>query len=127
MSNNSQLAPEIAAARKPLEQYIEGHRTRDANVMRAAFLPTARVEGMRADGFQSWDMKTFIAMFDGIPAADEAKRVRTINSVEVYESVAMARVTLLHGTVKFTDMFVLLKDANGEWKIANKAYHAETI
>jgi Putative lumazine-binding len=39
----------------------------------------------------------------------------------------MARMTLIHGTTKFTDMFVLLKHTDGEWKIANKAYHAETI
>jgi Putative lumazine-binding len=118
---------EIAAARKPLEQYIKGHQTRDANDMRAAFLPTAHVEGMREEGFLSWDMETYLGLFDGVPAADEAQRVRTIDSVDVYESVAMGRITLLHGTVKFTDMFVLLKDSTGEWKIANKAYHAEPI
>jgi Putative lumazine-binding len=127
MSNNTELAPEIVAARKPLEQYIKGHKTRDASVMRAAFLPTAHVKGVRENGFLSWDMETYIALFDGVPAADEGQRVRTIDSIEVYESVAMARMTLLHGTVKFTDMFVLLKDSNGDWKIANKAYHAEPI
>jgi Putative lumazine-binding len=127
MSNNTELAPEIAAARKPLEQYIKGHKTRDASVMRAAFLPTAHVEGMRENGFLSWDIDTYCALFDGVPAADEGHRMRAIDSIEVYESVAMARMTLLHGTMKFTDMFVLLKDSNGDWKIANKAYHAEPI
>jgi hypothetical protein len=127
MSNNIELAPEIAAARKPLEQYIKGHKTRDASVMRAAFLPTAHVEGVRENGFLSWDMDTYIARFDSVSAADEGQRVRTIDSIEVYESVALASMTLLHGTVKFTDMFVLLKDSNSEWKIANKAYHTEPI
>jgi Putative lumazine-binding len=116
---------ELASARKPLEQYIEGHRTRQADVMRAAFLPSARVEGMRAEGFSSWDIDTYCGFFDGVPSVDEPQRVRTIESIDVYETVAMAGMTLIHGATKFTDMFVLLKQGNGEWKIANKAYHAE--
>jgi Putative lumazine-binding len=118
---------ELTAARQPLEQYIRGHQTRQAEVMRAAFLPSAHVEGMRADGFSSWDIETYCAFFDGVPSADETQRVRTIESIDVYETVAMARMTLIHGVTKFTDMFVLLKQPDGEWKIANKAYHAETI
>jgi hypothetical protein len=121
------LDNDLAAARKPLEQYIRGHETRESDVMRAAFLPTAHVEGMRADGFTSWDIDTYCGFFDGVAAPDESKRVRTIESIDVYESVAMARMTLVHGTTKFTDMFVLLRQPDGEWKIANKAYHAETI
>ncbi len=118
---------EHAAARAPLEQYIRGHQTRQADVMRAAFLPTAHVEGMRADGFTSWDIETYCAFFDGVPAADESTRTRLIDSVTVYETVAMAQMTLIHGATKFTDMFVLLKQPDGQWKIANKAYHAENI
>jgi hypothetical protein len=121
------LDNDLAAARKPLEQYIRGHETRESDSMRAAFLPTAHVEGMRADGFTSWDIDTYCGFFDGVAAPDESKRVRTIESIDVYETVAMARMTLVHGTTKFTDMFVLLRQPDGEWKIANKAYHAETI
>jgi hypothetical protein len=118
---------ELTAARQPLEQYIKGHETRQADVMRAAFLPSAHVEGMRAEGFSSWDIDTYCGFFDGVPSADEPQRVRTIESIDVYETVAMARMTLIHGAIKFTDMFVLLKQSDGEWKIANKAYHAEPI
>jgi hypothetical protein len=118
---------QLTAARKPLEQYIKGHQTRQSDVMRAAFLPSAHVEGVGADGFTSWDINTYCGFFDGVPSADETKRIRTIESVDVYESVAMARMTLVHGTTKFTDMFVLLQQPDGEWKIANKAYHAETV
>lgn len=118
---------EITAVRKPLDQYIKGHQTRKSDVMRAAFLPTARIEAIAANGFSSLDIDTFCGFFDGIPATDETKRIRTVDSIDVYQSVAMARVTLIHGITKFTDMFVLLKQATGEWKIANKAYHSETI
>ena len=39
-------------------------------------------------------------------------------------TAASAKVTLVHGSVTFTDYFVLLKTEQG-WKIANKAFHAE--
>ncbi len=42
-------------------------------------------------------------------------------------SVATAVMTLHHGEVDFTDVFVLLRDpASGEWRIANKAYERRT-
>ncbi len=113
--------------REPLEQYICGHQTRQADAMRAAFLPTARIEGMRPEGFTSWDVETYCGFFDGVPAADEVDRTRVIDSVRVQGTVAMAQMTLIHGTTKFTDMFVLLEQPDGEWKIANKAYHAESL
>jgi Putative lumazine-binding len=115
---------ELAAVRKPLELYMLGHASRDAGVMRSAFLPTAHIEGVRPEGFVSWDVDTYCSFFDGVLLADEAQRVRTIESIDVQGSVAMARMKLVHGATTFTDMFVLLEE-NGEWKIANKAYHAE--
>jgi len=60
---------------------------------------------------------------NGVPAADEAERRRTIDEVSVTWTAATARATLLHGPTHFTDYFVLLK-VNGEWKIANKVYDA---
>jgi Putative lumazine-binding len=113
-------------ARRPLDAYIKGHQTGDGEVMRSAFFPTAHIEGVRDGAFSSWTMQEYIARFDGTPAADEATRIRTIDLLDVHGSVAMARMTLLHGATKFTDMFVLLEQA-GEWRIANKAYHMEPL
>jgi hypothetical protein len=120
MSNQTDLD----AVKVPLEQYIRGHQTRDADVMRGAFLLTAHVEGMRSEGFTSWDVETYCGLFDGVPAADEDKRTRVIDSIVVHGTVAMAQMTLVHGATTFTDMFLLLKQLDGHWKIANKAYHA---
>ncbi len=117
---------ETSAAREPLEQYIRGHQTRQADVMRAAFLSTAHIEGVREDGFVSWDLETYCGFFDGTPVADEQSRTRVIDSITVHGTVAMAQMTLQHGAITFTDMFVLLKQPGGEWKIANKAYHAQS-
>jgi hypothetical protein len=106
--------------RTALNQYFRGHATSDAAEMRKAFLPTAHIEGIRGK-FVSWTVEEYCSRFSGKPAADEASRKRTIDSVDVSGTAAMARATLVHGATTFTDYFVLLK-VDGEWKIANKVY-----
>lgn len=112
---------EDAAARKPLEAYLQGHATGDASYMRQAFLPTAHIEGIRDGKFLSWTADEYIAGFKGTPPADEARRKRWIDSVDISGNAAMARVTLDYPSGTFTDYFVLLK-VDGEWKIANKVW-----
>ena len=91
--------------------------------MRKAFLPTAHIEGIRNGTFTSWTAEEYASRFTGKPAADEATRKRTIDSVNVSGTAAMARATLVHGATTFVDYFVLLK-VDGQWKIANKVYTA---
>jgi hypothetical protein len=123
------LLPAVAAAQQSDEQavraavnvYIRGHATGNSVEMRKAFLPTAHIEGIRDGKFVSWTVEEYTSRFGGKPAADEASRKRTIDSVDVSGTAAMARATLVHGATTFTDYFVLLK-VDGEWKIANKVY-----
>ena len=123
------LLPCSAAAQQPDEQavratvnvYLKGHTTGDGNVMRQAFLPTAHIEGIRDGKFVSWTVDEYTSRFSGKPATDEASRKRTIDSVDISGTAAMARATLIHGATTFTDYFVMLK-VDGEWKIANKVY-----
>jgi hypothetical protein len=98
-----------------------GHATGDASHMRKAFLPSAHIDGVRDGKFVSWTVDEYCARFTGKPEADEASRRRTIDTVDVSGSAAMARATLVHGPTTFTDYFVLLK-VGDEWKIANKVY-----
>jgi hypothetical protein len=114
---------EEKAVRAAVEQYFRGHSTGSSAEMRKAFLPTAHVEGNRDGKFVSWTAEEYSSRFSGKPAADEVSRRRTIDSVDVSGSAAMARATLVHGATTFTDYFVLLK-VDGEWKIANKVYSA---
>ncbi len=116
-------SPDDKAVRAVIEQYFKGHSTALADEMRKAFLPTAHIEGNRNGAFTSWTVDQYVANFKGQPAADEAQRKRTIDRVDIVGTAAMARATLVHGATTFTDYFVLLK-VNGEWKIANKVYHA---
>ena len=109
--------------RAAIEQYFRGHATGDGAEMRKAFLPTAHIEGVRNGVFTSWTVDEYCSRFTGKPAADEASRRRTIDSVDFSGTAAIARATLVHGATTFTDYFVLLK-VGGEWKIANKVYAA---
>jgi hypothetical protein len=117
----AQQVGEDTTARKPLEAYLQGHATGDGSFMRRAFLPTAHIEGIRDGKFLSWTADEYIAGFNGKPAADEAQRKRSIDSVDISGNAAMARVTLDYPSGTFTDYFVLLK-VDGEWKIANKVW-----
>ena len=104
--------------------YFRGHATANADTMRAAFLPTAHIEGIRNGTFTSWTVDQYVANFRGTPASDEASRTRVIDVVDKSGTAAMVRATLKHGATTFTDYFVLLK-SDGKWLIANKVYHAQ--
>jgi len=113
--------PEDEQVRAAVNQYLRGHATGDPAEMRKAFLPTAHIEGIRDGKFVSWTLDEYCSRFKGKPAADESSRRQTIDSVDISGTAAMARATLVHGAIIFTDYFVLLK-VDGEWKIANKVY-----
>ena len=114
---------EKALARKPLEAYMQAHATGDGDLIRAAFLPTARIDGVRDGKPVSRTLEEFASGFSGKPAEDEAQRRRRIDAVEIHGNAGMAQVTLDYPKVTFTDYFVLLK-VGGEWKIASKVYDA---
>jgi hypothetical protein len=110
--------------RQVIGLYFRGHATANADTMRAAFLPTAHIEGIRNGAFTSWTVDQYVAGFRGTPAADEATRSRVIDIVDRSGTAAMVKATLKHGATIFTDYFVLLK-SDGKWLIANKVYHAQ--
>lgn len=116
--------PEEEAVRLPLEMYMRGHAEDNAEHMRAAFLPTARLESVREGPLTSWNLEFYCQRFKNQPAPDESVRRRSIDFLDITGTSAMAKVTLSHGNVTFTDYFVLLKTQRG-WKIANKAFHAQ--
>jgi len=106
----------------PLRAYIRGHATGDPAHFREAFLPTAHIEGMRNGAFVSWRLDDYCALFHGQPAPDEPARSRRIDAVDIHGTVATASMTLRHGADTFTDVFLLVH-VDGQWRIANKAYH----
>lgn len=117
--------PEEQAVRVPLENYMQGHATDNPEYMRKAFMPTAHIESVREGPLTSWTLDAYCQRFKRTPAADEAKRHRTIDAIDISGTAASAKITLVHGTITFVDYFLLLKTEEG-WKIANKAFHARS-
>ncbi|MFD0306201.1 nuclear transport factor 2 family protein [Streptomyces sp. NPDC127119] len=116
-------APAVAdSVLAPLRAYICGHATGDPGHFRAAFLPSAHIEGVRDGVFVSWPLDEYCALFDGRLAPDEPARSRRIDTVDVHGTVATATMTLRHGPDTFTDVFLLVR-VDDRWRIANKAYH----
>lgn len=111
-----------AGVEAAIEHYFRGHATGEPAHMRKAFLPTAHIEGVRDGVFTSWTLDEYCALFDGKSASDEEGRARSIDFIDVSGDAALARATLDHGDIVFTDYFVLL-EVDGEWRIANKVYH----
>jgi len=121
---HAQEADDVRQIRDVVGVYFRGHATANADTMRAAFLPSAHIEGVRNGAFTSWTVDQYVANFRGTPAADEASRTRVIDVIDVVGTAAMVKATLKHGATTFTDYFVLLK-VDGQWAIANKVYHAQ--
>ena len=115
---------DVRQIRDVIGVYFRGHATANPDTMRAAFLPTAHIEGIRGGTFTSWTVDQYVAGFRGTPAADEATRTRVIDVVDKSGTAAMAKATLKHGAPTFTDYSVLLKP-DGKGRIANKVYHAQ--
>ena len=115
---------EAAAARVPLENYIQGHATGNPDFIRKAFHSDAKVMAFRDGKLTNLTAEEFATRFNGKPAADEAQRKRRIENVEITGNAGVAKIVLEYPTVTFTDYMSLLK-VGDEWKIVNKVFYAE--
>lgn len=112
----------------PLENYIKAHATGDSEYARKAFHTEGNMIWIRDGKFTIESFDSFIKRaFKGTPAADEDKRKngRKIESIDVNGNAAVAKIILDYPAVKFVDYMTLLK-INGEWKIVNKSFYAES-
>ena len=116
---------EEAAVRAALENYFRGHATGQAEHFRKIFHPDAKLFAVRDGKYWQLTSEAYIARAPGKPADDEANRKRSIEFVDINGNAAVAKIVLDYPTVKFTDYMSLLK-IDGEWKIINKTFYAET-
>ena len=112
------------AARVPLENYIKGHATGDGEYMKKAFHTDGNLIFIRDGKYTTRSFSEYIGGFSGKPAADEAGRKRSIESIDVSGNAGSAKIILEYPTVRFVDYMSLLK-IDGEWKIVNKIFYAE--
>jgi len=116
--------PEKDAVRVPLENYIKGHATGDGQYMRKAFHTEGNLIFVREGNFMTRSFADYISGFTGKPAADEDKRKRSIETIDVSGNAAVAKIILDYPTTRFVDYMSLLK-IDGEWKIVTKIFYAE--
>ena len=116
--------PEKDAVRVPLENYLKGHATGDGEFMRKAFHTEGNLIFIRDGKYTTRSFADYIAGFTGKPAADEAQRKRSIESIDVAGNAASAKIILDYPATRFVDYMSLLK-IDGEWKIVNKIFYAE--
>lgn len=112
------------AVRVPLNNYIKAHATGNADLIRQAFWKESRIMAFGNDKLTNLSVEEFASRFNGKPAEDEAKRKRTIESIDVSGNAATAKIILDYPAVRFVDYMSLLK-IGGEWKIVNKSFYAE--
>jgi hypothetical protein len=115
---------EKAAARIPLENYLQGHATGNPEFMRKAFHTEGNLIFIREGKYSTRSFAEYINGMSGKPAPDEDKRKRWIESLDVAGNAAVGKIILDYPTGKFVDYMSLLK-INGEWKIINKSFHFE--
>jgi regulator of protease activity HflC (stomatin/prohibitin superfamily) len=124
LQNTNRTAAEDAAARIPLENYIQGHATGNGDFMRKAFHSDAKVMAFRDGKLTNLTAEEFASRFNGKPAADEAQRKRRIESLEITGNAGVGKIVLDYPTITYTDYMSLLK-VGDEWKIVNKVFYAE--
>ena len=117
-------ASDEAGVREALNHYIAGHATGDGNHFREAFYPDAKLWFVRDGKLTSISSQEFAAGASGKPAADEAQRRRSIETIDIAGDAATARIVLDYPAVRFTDYMTLLK-VDGKWRIINKSFYAE--
>ncbi len=124
-SNVFAQADDKQAVRVPLENYIKGHAAADVEFTKKAFHSTGSMISIGDSGYVSQSFGDYINGLVGRkPAADENKRKRYIESVDVAGNAAIAKVVSDYPTVKYVDYMALLK-IDGEWKIVNKIFFAD--
>jgi metallo-beta-lactamase class B len=115
--------PADPGPRAAIELYFTAHALGDGSYIRQAFTPDARISFVDHGELEQWTRDEFAHRFHG-PAADEYRRVRRVESLDVYGDAASAVVTLDYGQVLFRDHLSLLK-VGGQWKIVSKIFSAE--
>jgi hypothetical protein len=117
-------AAEEGAVRRALEHYFMGHATGDGGHFRAAFHPVANLYFVRDGQVATRTSADYIAGARGTPPADEGRRSRVIERIDVTGNAAVAKLVLDGPEAKITDYMSLLK-AEGEWKIVSKIFSVE--
>jgi hypothetical protein len=91
-------------------------------LIREAFLPTARIEGLRGGQLVTWSFDEYIRFFNGTPAPGADQVERTITRVMKNGDSTTVQLRLRFSPTQALDEQLLLLRIDGRWKIAYKSY-----
>jgi Putative lumazine-binding len=116
-------ATEQSAITEVVQLYIAGSRDGDADKVRRAFHPDARMFGSLAGQRIDAPIDEFVALASGRPADVDGTYEARVVSLEQVGDAATAAIeeTGFWGTLSFTDFFSLSR-IDGEWRIVNKTF-----
>jgi metallo-beta-lactamase class B len=109
--------------RTAIELYFQAHALGNSEFIEQAFAPDAKIKFVDNGELKEWTRDEFAKRFQQ-PAADEYRRVRRVERLDVTGTAASAVLTLNYPQVLFTDHMSLLK-IGGQWKIVGKVFSAE--
>ncbi|MCZ8086549.1 MAG: nuclear transport factor 2 family protein [Brevundimonas sp.] len=115
------LADETAV-RAVVDKYFEGGVTGNPEPIREAFLPSARIEGLRGDQLVTWSFDDYVRNFDGTPAPGADRIERNVTRVAIQGDSATVQLRLRFSPSRALDEQLLLLRINGQWRITYKSY-----
>lgn len=115
--------PEDAAVRIPVEAYLRGHETGDAESFRRAFAKDARLWWVRDGQVATRTADEYITAVSGRRATDHRHRRRLVK-LEISGETAVATIEMDYPGVRLTDQLTLQKQGD-EWKITVKSFSSE--
>jgi metallo-beta-lactamase class B len=118
----AQAPPADDGPRRAIELYFQAHAIGNGDYIRQAFAPDAKIRFVDGNEQKTWTTEEFAKRFQQ-PAADEYRRVRRVERLDVSGTAASAVLTLNYPQVLFTDHVGLLKIGN-DWKIVSKVFSA---
>src|SRR5580700_10826448 len=125
-ATRAQTPAEPATDERPrtaVEGYFMAHALGRGEFITQNFAADAKIQFVEDGQSRVWTRDEFAKRFQQ-PAADEYRRVRRVERLEVSGAAASAVVTLNYPQVLFTDHLSMLK-IDGRWKIVGKVFFAD--
>ncbi|MDR3511201.1 MAG: nuclear transport factor 2 family protein [Caulobacteraceae bacterium] len=115
---------DLAAIADLARRYYLGMVEGDEALLRGAFTPQARFQGMRDGQEVQRGLDEFVAMTkaSAVPA-DPGGLDYEVVAIDLSGPVAVLKLSDLYLGRRYTDYLTLIRGADG-WRIANKAFHA---
>lgn len=110
---------EIEAIKAPLETYLKGHIKGDSKQLGKALHTEGRLIYLSEGKYTALEFPDYLGIMKLRDPKYAAQVISYIDKIEVTGDVAVCKLGLDYGGIRFTDYMTLFK-IGGEWKIANK-------